>query len=122
VVDDPVPEQVQSDGRVRRWVYVAEEGHHLCAVLLADRDRAQRMLRPELPWQARKAMKVKYFEDTDTALLEFTDWEVAETRQISESIYVDLDVHGNVVNITIEHARTNANLPELGYEAMPERT
>jgi len=67
-------------------------------------------------------MKVKYFEDTDTALLEFTDWEVAETRQISESIYVDLDVHGNVVNITIEHARTNANLPELAYEAMPERT
>ena len=66
-------------------------------------------------------MKVKYFEDTDTALLEFTGREVAETREISENVYVDLDANGNIVSITIEHARTNANLPELAYEAMPKR-
>lgn len=27
-------------------------------------------------------MKIKYFSDTDTALLEFSDAEVAETREI----------------------------------------
>jgi uncharacterized protein YuzE len=59
---------------------------------------------------------VKYFSDTDTALVEFTDHEAAETREISENIYVDLDNHGNVVSMTIEHARTNARLQEFSYQ------
>ena len=67
-------------------------------------------------------MKVKYFADTDTALVEFTDNEVAETREISESIYVDLDQQGNLVNMTIEHARTNARLPEVSYQEVLRRT
>jgi len=46
-------------------------------------------------------MKVKYFADTDTALVEFTDNEVAETKEISENIYVDLDQRGNLVSMTI---------------------
>ncbi len=58
-------------------------------------------------------MKVKYFPDTDTALVEFTDNEVSETREISESIYVDLDSKGNLISMTIEHARTNARLDEF---------
>lgn len=35
-----------------------------------------------------KKMKIKYFKDTDTALLEFTDNQVKETREISENIYI----------------------------------
>ena len=58
-------------------------------------------------------MRVKYFSDTDTALVEFTDHEVAETKEISENIYVDLDKRGNLVSMTIEHARTNARLNEF---------
>ncbi len=61
-------------------------------------------------------MRVKYFPDTDTALMEFTDNVVAETREISENIYADLDEQGNLVSMTVEHARTNACLPELSYE------
>ncbi len=61
-------------------------------------------------------MKVKYFPDTDTALMEFTDNPVVETKEISENIYADLDEHGNLVSMTVEHARTNACLPELSYE------
>ena len=45
-------------------------------------------------------MRVKYFSDTDTALVEFTDHEVEETKEISESIYVDLDREGNLVSMT----------------------
>jgi uncharacterized protein YuzE len=61
-------------------------------------------------------MRAKYFSDTDTALVEFTENEIAETREISENIYVDLDRQGNLVSMTIEHARTNARLQEFSYQ------
>ena len=32
----PVAEQVQADSRIRRWVYVRQEGRYLRVVLLAD--------------------------------------------------------------------------------------
>jgi len=61
-------------------------------------------------------MKVKYFLDTDTALVEFTDNEVLETKEIGENLYIDLDTHGNLVSMTIEHARSNARLHEFSYQ------
>ena len=61
-------------------------------------------------------MNVKYFRDTDTALLEFSNAVVDETREISENVYVDLDKDGNVVSMTIEHAATVANLPQVNLE------
>ena len=61
-------------------------------------------------------MNVKYFRDTDTALLEFSDALVNETREISENVYVDLDKDGNLVSMTIEHAAIVANLPVLSLE------
>jgi uncharacterized protein YuzE len=61
-------------------------------------------------------MKVKYFPETDTALVEFLNHEVAETKEISENIYIDLDVSGNLVAMTVEHARQQASLPDLSYE------
>lgn len=61
-------------------------------------------------------MKVRYFSDTDTALIEFIDHDVVETKEISENIYVDLDGQGNLVSMTIEHARTNAQLQEFSYQ------
>ena len=61
-------------------------------------------------------MKVKYFSDTDTAHVEFTGKEVKETKEISENVYVDLDEKGNLVNMTIEHAKENARLSEFSYE------
>lgn len=64
-------------------------------------------------------MKVKYFSDTDTALIEFTGKEIVETKEISENIYVDIDQKGNVVNMTIEHAKADAGLWEFSYQEMP---
>jgi uncharacterized protein YuzE len=63
-------------------------------------------------------MKIKYFSDTDTAHIEFTDKEVNETKEISENIYIDVDDKGNIVNMTIEHARSNAELWEFSYQEM----
>ena len=67
-------------------------------------------------------MKVKYFSDTDTAHVEFTNEEVLETKEISESIYIDLDREGNIVNMTIEHAKKNAGLTEFSYQEIENTT
>jgi uncharacterized protein YuzE len=61
-------------------------------------------------------MNVKYFRDTDTALLEFRSRPVEETREISENIYIDLDKDGNLVSMTIEHAQEAASLPTVVVE------
>lgn len=67
-------------------------------------------------------MRVKYFPDTDTAHIEFTDNVVHETKEISENIYIDLDEKGNIVNMTIEHAKDNAGLWEFSYQEMSHQT
>jgi len=71
-------------------------------------------------------MKVKYFSDTDTALVEFSNRRISETKEINENIYLDLDSAGNLVAMTIEHARKQANLPSLSYEqiekGLPDKT
>jgi len=67
-------------------------------------------------------MKIKYFSDTDTAHVEFTDKDIYETKEISENIYIDIDEKGNIVNMTIEHAKANAGLWEFSYQEMSRRT
>jgi uncharacterized protein YuzE len=67
-------------------------------------------------------MKVKYFSDTDTAHIEFTNKGVTETKEISENIYIDIDEKGNIVNMTIEHAKANAGLSEFSYQEMSQQT
>ncbi|MBF2052751.1 MAG: DUF2283 domain-containing protein [Candidatus Sericytochromatia bacterium] len=63
-------------------------------------------------------MKINYFEDTDTALIEFTSQPVAETREISENVYLDLDAQGNLVAMTIEHAGEKANIQSFAFERL----
>ena len=61
-------------------------------------------------------MIIKYFSDTDTALMEFNDHPVAETRELSEFVYMDLDSDGNLVSLTIEHARSSAKFPDISFQ------
>jgi uncharacterized protein YuzE len=61
-------------------------------------------------------MNIRYFEDTDTALLEFSTSSPVETREISEDFYVDLDGEGRLVSMTIEHASRRASLGELNFQ------
>jgi uncharacterized protein YuzE len=61
-------------------------------------------------------MNIRYFADTDTALLEFSSQEIAETREVSENVYIDLDGSGNLVSMTIEHAAEHAKLPAVTVE------
>lgn len=50
-------------------------------------------------------MKVRYFEATDTLLIEFNDSEVWETVEINQNTYADYARDGQVVTLTLEHAR-----------------
>jgi uncharacterized protein YuzE len=63
-------------------------------------------------------MKIRYFADTDTALIEFSNESVAETKEISENLYIDLDKKGNLVSMTIEHAKDKASISEISYLQM----
>ena len=63
-------------------------------------------------------MKIRYFTDTDTAFVEFSTALVAETREISENLFIDLDEKGNLVSMTIEHAKDKANIGEISYLQM----
>ena len=63
-------------------------------------------------------MKIRYFADTDTALIEFSNESIIETKEISKNLYIDLDGKGNLVSMTIEHAKEKANISEVSYLQM----
>ncbi len=64
-------------------------------------------------------MRIKYFEDTDTALVELSTNPPVETRELNENIYLDLDSNGKVVSITIEHASASGDMREFLYQRIP---
>ena len=61
-------------------------------------------------------MKVRYFADTDTRLIEFRDSPVADTRDLYDNTVLDVDTDGNICSITIEHASQRAGAPQFSYE------
>jgi uncharacterized protein YuzE len=65
-------------------------------------------------------MKIRYFADTDTALIDFSGAPVVETKEISENLYIDLDEKGNLVSMTIEHAKEKANISEVSFLQMAQ--
>jgi len=67
-------------------------------------------------------MRVKYFSDTDTAHIEFTDNDVQETKEISENTYIDSDQEGNLLSMTIEHAKMNAMLSEFSFQEITSKS
>jgi uncharacterized protein YuzE len=61
-------------------------------------------------------MKIKYFPDTDTLLVNFNDRKIAETKDLNENILIELDEEGRLVSMTIEHAGQQTNIREFSYE------
>ncbi len=60
-------------------------------------------------------MKIEYFSDTDTLLLEFSENMVEETRDLNENTLVEFDSGGKLVSMTIEHAKEQANMEEFVF-------
>ena len=61
-------------------------------------------------------MRIRYFKDTDTLLIEFKEASVAETRDLDENTLLDFDAQGNVCSITVEHASKRTGIPQFSYE------
>ncbi len=61
-------------------------------------------------------MKIRYFEDTDTLLIELKPGIVAETRDLDENTLLDLDTRGQVLTITLEHATERAELNSFSFD------
>jgi len=61
-------------------------------------------------------MEIKYFHDTDSLLIHFTDREIAETRDLNEHVLIELDKKGSLVSMTIEHAMEQANIGGFLYQ------
>jgi len=63
-------------------------------------------------------MQIKYFQDTDTLLINFNNREVAESRDLNENVLIELDKTGNIVSMTIEHAKNATELLDFSYQQL----
>ena len=63
-------------------------------------------------------MKIQYFADTDTAYVLLNNHPVSETRDLDENTLIDIDADGNLVAITIEHAKERADITNLVFQQM----
>ena len=61
-------------------------------------------------------MRVQYLEDTDTLYGVFKDAEVRETRDLDENTLIEFDAQGNLVSMTIEHARERVDLSSFSFQ------
>lgn len=61
-------------------------------------------------------MKIRYFAETDTLYIEFKAAAVSETRDLDENTLLDVDANGNIVAMTIEHARERTDIPHFSFE------
>jgi uncharacterized protein YuzE len=63
-------------------------------------------------------MKVQYFEDTDTLHIVFRPDIPAETRDLDDNTFIDIDGEGRVCSLTIEQARERVGDPRVDFESI----
>ena len=60
-------------------------------------------------------MEIKYFPDTDTLLINFTDSAITETTDVNENALIELGEEGELVSMTIEHASDYMDVESFSY-------
>ena len=60
-------------------------------------------------------MKIEYFVDTDTLLIELSNNTITETRDLNENTLAEFDSKGTLVSMTIEHAQEQADMEEFVF-------
>ena len=60
-------------------------------------------------------MEIKYFPDTDTLLINFTDNAIIETTDVNENALIELGEEGELVSMTIEHASDYVDVESFSY-------
>lgn len=61
-------------------------------------------------------MRIEYFEDTDTLQITFKGERVADTLDLDENTLIETDADGQLVTITIEHAKERTDLESFLYK------
>ena len=61
-------------------------------------------------------MQIKYFSDTDTLYIALNGNEIAETKDLSEDVMIDFDKNGDLVAMTIEHAKHRADIGNFSFQ------
>ena len=61
-------------------------------------------------------MQIKYFPDTDPLLIDFANREIVETKDVNENILVELDSDGELVSMTIEHAKNQMDVDSVSFQ------
>ncbi len=60
-------------------------------------------------------MKVTYFDDTDTLLVCFNNNPIVETKDLNNNTIIELDQNGNLVSMTIEHAKEQTEVSSFSF-------
>jgi uncharacterized protein YuzE len=61
-------------------------------------------------------MKITYFKDTDTLLVNFNNNDIVDTKDLGENVLIETDNNGNIVSMTIEHAQKQAEISNFSYK------
>lgn len=66
-------------------------------------------------------MEIRYFTETDTLLIDFSDREITETKDINENTVMEFDKDGEVVSMTIEHANDRIDVDTLSFHRIAKQ-
>ncbi|KPA14839.1 hypothetical protein MHK_004956 [Candidatus Magnetomorum sp. HK-1] len=65
-------------------------------------------------------MNIKYFHDTDTLLITFNNNEIVETKDLNDNVVYEIDKIGQLVAITIEHAKQIVQIDNFSYQKIAD--
>ena len=66
-------------------------------------------------------MKLKYYKETDSLYIDFSEKPSAESLEVAPGIVVDFDESNNIVGIDIDRASKVLNLSELEISSIPSK-
>jgi uncharacterized protein YuzE len=64
------------------------------------------------------AMKMSYFDDTDTLYVEFKSTDIVDTKDPDENTILDIDSKEDVVAIAMEHASKRIDVQHLSLSGI----
>ena len=66
-----------------------------------------------------QAMRISYYEDTDSLYIDLSSKPSVDSREVSDGIVLDYDKDGNLTGIDIDHANVKFNITELILSKLP---
>jgi uncharacterized protein YuzE len=64
-------------------------------------------------------MKLQYDRETDSLYIDLNARPSADSREIQDGVVIDVDAHGRIVGIDIQHASQVLDLSTLETESLP---